>query len=63
MRAANDPFADIRDKRLSRLNDEQKDRAMELWARQNWVWEDERVRSILQAMARVIDRLREKGQG
>lgn len=55
-----DPFADVRDKRMSELNTEQLDRASELWLRTNanpdsgnayWVTH---VRTLL----RVIDRLR-----
>jgi hypothetical protein len=54
-----DPFIDIRDKRLSELDDEQKDRAAELWLRNNCGWEDQRLHPTLNSIFRVIDRLRD----
>lgn len=53
-----DHFADIRDKRMSELNDEQKDRAYELWLRKEMGhrWP---LRDVCEALLRVIDRLRE----
>ena len=54
-----DHFADIRDKRMSELTDEQKDRAYEKWLRDqmghNWPLND-----VFEAMLRIIDRLRDE---
>lgn len=55
-----DPFADIHGKRMSELNDEQQDRAIELWCREQIGWEDKRIQRHLGALFRVIDRLREE---
>lgn len=61
-----DPFADIRDKRMSEMTDEQKDRCHELWLRQNMqffnhhYWSDDRA--LFPSIFRVIDRLREANQ-
>lgn len=53
-----DPFEDIRNKRLSELSAEQQDRAAELWLRENLGWEDRRLHPTLESVFRVIDRLR-----
>lgn len=53
-----DPFADVRDKRMSELTDEQRDRATELWAREQRGWFLPEQRERLDALFRVIDRLR-----
>jgi hypothetical protein len=52
-----DPFADVRFKTIGQLTDEQKDRAYELWLREqighNWP-----LRDVCESLLRVIDRLR-----
>lgn len=53
-----DPFADIRNKRMSELNEEQIDRATELWLRQNIGPSEQYWYSLLQSVFRVINRLR-----
>lgn len=53
-----DPFEDVRDKRMNELNPEQYDRATELWFRNNFRYEDERVQKIAESLFRIIDRLR-----
>lgn len=53
-----DPFADVRDKRMSELTDEQKDRALELWSRQQKGWFSSEQAQRMDALFRVIDRLR-----
>lgn len=57
-----DPFKDIRDKRLSELNPEQRDRACELWLRQNhWSfgsYYSDRDDALFPSILRVVDRLR-----
>lgn len=52
-----DPFADLRDKRMGELSDEQKDRAYEMWLRKEMGhrWP---LRDVFEAVLRVIDRLR-----
>lgn len=55
-----DPFADIRDKRMSELDAEQKDRAQELWLREQIGPSESYWRPHLQALFRVIDRMREQ---
>lgn len=56
--AQEDAFADVRDKRQSELNDEQKDRALELWAREQKGWLGSEQAQRMDALFRVIDRLR-----
>lgn len=53
-----DPFADIRNKRMGELNEEQIDRATELWLRQNIGPSEQYWYSLLQSVFRVINRLR-----
>ncbi len=53
-----DPFADVRDKRLSELTPEQQDLAMELWVRNEIQSFDAQSRGRLEALLRVMDRLR-----
>lgn len=57
-----DPFADLRNKRLSELNEEQRDRAMELWLRDNagsfGPYYSDRPDALFPSVFRVIDRLR-----
>lgn len=53
-----DPFADVRDKRMNELNDEQQDRASELWCRANIDWMSDYNQPQYKAMFRIIDRLR-----
>lgn len=54
-----DPFADLRDKRMGELDQEQKDRAYEKWAREQ-IGHGWPLKDVLEAMFRVIDRLREQ---
>lgn len=56
-----DPFSDIRDKRMGELDAEQKDRATELWLRIQIGPSERYWYRHLQALFRVIDRLREAG--
>jgi hypothetical protein len=53
-----DPFADIRDKRMSELNPEQQERARELWLRTQIGPGDRYWYEQLQLLFRIIDRLR-----
>ena len=57
-----DPFADIRDKRMSELNSEQRDRAFECWLRKEYLsfgsYYGEQQDSLFPSVFRVIDRLR-----
>lgn len=54
-----DPFADLRGKRMGELTAEQTDRANELWLREQiGPWEERYWYPHLQALFRVIDRLR-----
>lgn len=55
---SNDPFADIRDKRIGELNEEQVDRSFELWARENIDYQRPGTREALLHIFSVIDRLR-----
>jgi hypothetical protein len=58
----NDPFQDVRDKRIGELNEEQTDRATELWLRTQ-IGPGERFwYPHLQALFRVIDRLRAENE-
>ena len=53
-----DPFADLRGKRMSELTAEQTDRANELWLREQIGPREDYWYPHLQALFRVIDRLR-----
>lgn len=53
-----DPFADVRDKRMSELTPEQQDLAMELWVRTQIDFFSFEPRDRLEALLRVIDRQR-----
>lgn len=53
-----DPFADIRDKRMSELNEEQTLRATELWLRTNIGPSESYWYPHLQVLFRIIDKLR-----
>lgn len=55
---SNDPFADIRDKRIGELNEEQKDRATEFWLREQIGPSEGYWHPLLKQVFRVIDRLR-----
>lgn len=54
-----DPFADIRDKRMSELNEEQTLRATELWLRTNIGPSEGYWYPHLQVLFKIIDSLRE----
>lgn len=58
----NDPFADVRGKRMSELTEEQADRAHELWLRENaWTfgrYYADREDALFPRIFRVINRLR-----
>ena len=58
----NDPFADVRGKRMSELTEEQRDRAQELWLRENaWTfgrYYADREDALFPSIFRVINRLR-----
>lgn len=56
-----DPFADLRDKRMGELNAEQTDRATEMWLREQIGPSQAYWYPHLQALFRVIDRLRAAG--
>ena len=53
-----DPFADIHDKRIGEMTAEQKDRAIELWLRNQKGWLPMSQREHVEALLRVIDGLR-----
>ena len=56
-------YADIRDKRMSELTPEQRDRAHELWLRENYMSFGQHYSSydgLFPSVLRVIDRLREQ---
>lgn len=53
-----DPFAEVRDKRMSELTPEQQDLAMELWVRTQIDFFSFEPRDRLEALLRVIDRQR-----
>ena len=59
-----DPFADVRDKRMGELSDEQKDRAYEMWLRKEMGGLNVGMRwplgDVFEALLRVIDRLRQR---
>ena len=55
---SNDPFADIRDKRMGELNEEQTERAAELWLRTQIGPSESYWHPLLKQVFRVIDRLR-----
>lgn len=61
-----DPFADIRNKRMSELSEEQRDRATELWLRENALtfgrYYSEGKDALFPSLFREIDRLREKAR-
>lgn len=57
-----DPFADIRGKRMDELSQEQRDRALELWLREQYrsfgEYFSDRSDALFPSLFRVIDRLR-----
>ena len=61
--SSHDPYAAVRDKRLSELTPEQRDLAHELWLRNNYAYFPrhywDRDDALFPAVMRVIDRLRQ----
>jgi len=53
-----DPFADIHDKRISELDEEQTERAHELWGRRNLDMKHVAYGSLIQSLFMQVDRLR-----